>query len=432
MGANGEHPRKLYESGEGSHFRAAQWSPDGKRLAYIKINARSEAQIELGDLQGTKPTVLVSGAALQDITSLEDDFRDMNWLPDGRLIYVGGEQYIHGMSCNLFEARIDSRTGRVLGKPRQITNWAGFCVTTLSASADGKKLAFNRSSDSLIVYLADFDPARLRLSPPRRLTFTDDLSSPTGWTPDSAAVFVRSNREGSWGIYKQPISGGVSKPMITGLPDVSLTTPVTPDGRWLLYGTPHASQSRMRWMRLALGGGPAEEIVNSNDAVLCPHTAAASCVTAERAANGKQIIFRALNPIHGGGQELARFKDEHADEFGFDLSSDGSRIVLFRHYDGRLRLLSLRTPSAIPEIRIKGDVHVRTLSWAASGMGWFASNQTQEGADLIHVDLRGNTRTLWHLDGYNVFLWGRPSPDGRHLAIEGSAGNSNMWMMENF
>jgi Tol biopolymer transport system component len=432
MGTNGERARKLYESGQGSHIRAVQWSPDGKRLAYIKINARSEAQIELGDPKGSKPMVLLSGAAVRGIASLEDGLRDMNWLSDGRLIYVGGEQYIHEMSCNLFEARIDSRTGKLLGKPHQLTNWAGFCVTTLSATANSKKLAFNRSSGSSVVYVADFDSARLRLSQPRRLTFTDDMSAPTGWTPDNASVFVRSNREGSWGIYKQPLAGGASKPMATGLRDVSRATPVSPDGKWLIYGSPDEFRSTMRWVRTPLFGGPAEQIAESRGVVLCPYTSAASCVTAELTANGKEVIFRTLDPIEGGGRKLARFNDEHANEFGFDLSSDGSTIVLFRQLDNRLRLLSLRDNFAIADVPIKGDVHVETISWTPNGKGWFVSNQKQGGADLLHIDLHGNSHNLWHRDGWNVFLWTRPSPDGRHLAIQGRAANSNMWMMENF
>jgi hypothetical protein len=63
---------------------------------------------------------------------------------------------------------------------------------------------------------------------------------------------------------------------------------------------------------------------------------------------------------------------------------------------------------------------------------WFASNQTQQSADLLYIELDGNTHHLWHLDGYNILLWGRPSPDGHHLAIQGSADNSNMWVTENF
>ncbi|MGI9071242.1 MAG: hypothetical protein ACR2JB_07970 [Bryobacteraceae bacterium] len=135
-------------------------------------------------------------------------------------------------------------------------------------------------------------------------------------------------------------------------------------------------------------------------------------MTAERSGKGSEIIFRTLDPSIGSGRELARFKNEHANDFGSDISPDGSTVALFRQLDNRLRLLSLRNDSAISEIRVKGDTHLTTISWAASGKGWFGSNHTQEGADFLYIDLQGNTRRLWHLDGYNVLLWGRPSPDG--------------------
>jgi hypothetical protein len=106
--------------------------------------------------------------------------------------------------------------------------------------------------------------------------------------------------------------------------------------------------------------------------------------------------------------------------------------VLFRQFDNRLQVLPLRHDRPVREIHVKGEVHIRTISWAPDSKGWFASNQTQQGADLLYIDLYGNTHHLWNLDGYHVFLWGRPSPDGRHLAIQGSANNWNMWMIENF
>jgi Tol biopolymer transport system component len=50
----------------------------------------------------------------------------------------------------------------------------------------------------------------------------------------------------------------------------------------------------------------------------------------------------------------------------------------------------------------------------------------------MYIDLHGKTHVLWKLNGNNVFLSGKASPDGRHLAIQTSAGDSNMWMIENF
>jgi hypothetical protein len=47
------------------------------------------------------------------------------------------------------------------------------------------------------------------------------------------------------------------------------------------------------------------------------------------------------------------------------------------------------------------------------------------------MDLRGNTKFLWKSNGDQWFCGGVPSPDGRHLAINGWRQSANMWMIEN-
>jgi Tol biopolymer transport system component len=50
---------------------------------------------------------------------------------------------------------------------------------------------------------------------------------------------------------------------------------------------------------------------------------------------------------------------------------------------------------------------------------------------LSYLDLRGNAHVLWvNPNGWSI--WARPSPDGRHLAIEHVSATGNIWMMENF
>jgi hypothetical protein len=51
------------------------------------------------------------------------------------------------------------------------------------------------------------------------------------------------------------------------------------------------------------------------------------------------------------------------------------------------------------------------------------------GTVLLNVDLQANAHILWE---NHTGAWAVPSPDCRHLAIEGGTVNSNMWMMENF
>jgi eukaryotic-like serine/threonine-protein kinase len=434
---NGEHARKFCEQDDSSSFRSVQWSPDGQRIAYIRsrlLDGENQLQIESRDLNCGPPVVMLSGAAVREVSQLEEGFRDLIWLPDGRLIYVGGDPDIHGVSCNLWEARVDAHTGKIISEPERLTDWAGFCITNLTLTANGKQLVLTRSSDLWTVYAADFNSAKRQLSEPRKLTFTDDLSSPSGWSPDGSAVFIRSNREGTWGIYKQALDGGSAEPVVTKLNGVSWSTPVSPDGQWLIYVSRDASDSTaiVHLMRVPLSGGPPQEIAKGRfREVACALTGNA-CMAAETTPDGKQVVFSALDPIKGIGREFTRFTDDRTDELGWDLSPDGTQVMLFRDFDSHFQIVTLGSTGGAREVQTEKGVRLRNLQWAADGKGLFASAPTQHGAKLVYVDLHGNLNQLWELKGSNPFLAGRPSRDGRHLAIQGSAGTSNMWMIENF
>ena len=435
---DGGHARKVWDGGDTSSFRVLQFSPDGQRLVYIRntqVKGANASQIESRDLNGGAPIVMLPSAGAHEISQLELGFQDLTWLPDNRLIYVGGEPDIHGTSCNLWQAQLDGHTKKFIAGPERFTNWAGFCVTMLSRTTDGTRLSFARSSDLLTVYRADFDSTKIQISTPKKLTFTDDMSSPTGWTPDGSAVLIRSNREGTWGIYKQPLAGGPAESVVTKLKGVSWSTPVSPDGKWLIYAYNDATGSipPVHIMRVPLSGGPSQEIAKlEGGEVRCPVAGNASCVVAETTPDGKHIVFSLFDPMRGKSHELTRFTDEHADELGWDLSPDGAQVVLFRDFAAGFQVLTLGSAGTVRVVQTENGAQLRNLSWAADGRGFFASAPTQHGAELIHVDLQGKSRHLWGLTGYNIFLAGRPSPDGHHLAIQGSAATSNMWMIENF
>jgi Tol biopolymer transport system component len=139
-----------------------------------------------------------------------------------------------------------------------------------------------------------------------------------------------------------------------------------------------------------------------------------------------------FDPMSGKGHELSRFTDQHADELGWDLSPDGAQVSLFRDFASGFQILTLDSAGSVRVVQTENGSQLRNLSWAADGRGFFASAPTQHGAEFVHVDLQGKSRHLWGLTGYNIFLAGRPSPDGRHLAIQGSAATSNIWMIDNF
>ena len=434
---NGEHARKLWDSTDGSTFRAVQWSNDGKRLAYIRSRSpadQSEAQIETRELNAVSPVVLISGVAARQLSYLQYGLRDMDWLPDGRLVFLAGEPDIRGTSCNLWQAQVDSRTGRFTSEPQRITNWAGFCVNNFSHTADSRKFVFARSSDLLVVYAAQLNRSMFRLGDLQKLVYTEDLSSAAGWTRDGTAVYIRSNREGSWGIYKQPLTGGMAEPIVTKLDNVSRSTPETPDGKWLIYTLtdPNDTTAPVRILRVPLGGGPAQELARGRfGKILCPQRGGAQCVVASLASNPKRLVFSAFDSASGKSRELAHFIDDHAEEFSWDLSPDGTKVVMHRKIESVFRILPLGSGAGF-EVRVENETHLKELFWDFDEKGLFASAPSEHGAQLVYVDLKGKVRQLWELRGSNVFLSARPSPDGRHIAIQGSAGSSNMWMLENF
>jgi Tol biopolymer transport system component len=113
MRSDGEQARKLYETDENSSFERVEWSPDGRRLAYIKqypISDKSESVLESRDLNGGPPTTISSPAPW-----------DFWWLTDGRMAFSLVESHPGAFRCNFWELRIDTLTGKPSGKPRRLT-----------------------------------------------------------------------------------------------------------------------------------------------------------------------------------------------------------------------------------------------------------------------------------------------------------------------
>ena len=95
-----------------------------------------------------------------------------------------------------------------------------------------------------------------------------------------------------------------------------------------------------------------------------------------------------------------------------------------------LQILSLKG-EVLQKIKILEWSKSAPIEWAADGKALFVPIVSPGGAKLVHVNLRGDV----HLIRENVggdYTAGVPSPDGRHLAIESTADNKNIWMMENF
>src|SRR5205814_4554579 len=113
------------------------------------------------------------------------------------------------------------RTGQASGTPERLTDWAGFCMTELNGTADGKRLSFLKFSIPRIFYVADFDARALQLSAPSRLTKGESQEIPSAWTADSSSVLFADFRDGGWRVFRQRLDDELAQPVISSFEDAS-------------------------------------------------------------------------------------------------------------------------------------------------------------------------------------------------------------------
>src|SRR5262249_28497113 len=139
------------------------------------------------------------------------------------------------------------------GRPTQLTNWAEFCIGGLAATADGKRLVFNKWWSQAIVYVADFARGNPGPVNPRRLTLSDGREHPVGWTADGKSIIFLSKLNGSWGFFRQAPGEESAGTILTGLPNL-VEARLSPDRAWILYQD-FPSKTSGRLMRVPVAGG---------------------------------------------------------------------------------------------------------------------------------------------------------------------------------
>jgi Tol biopolymer transport system component len=384
------------------------------------------------DLKGGPPLTLFPSS---EFSAWEQHVREFLWLPDGRLIYAVEDPEALRTTCNFWVMRVDISTGKILEKPRRLTNWSGFCAATISVTADSKRLAFLEWESHGTSYMADLVAGGTQLLKPRRFPASESSDAALDWTPDSKAIIFTSNRTGHYKLYKQSLTKNTPEPPMTE--GVIGDARVTPDGKWVLYFdgpvAPPATGS-LKVMRVPLIGGPSLALFNSSgdgSLIACARSPSQLCVIAEPTED-KHVTFSILDPVHGRGAEVARL-DIASKESGwwFDLSPDGTRIAAIKGPAGPIYILSLQG-QATQQVHLKGWSNLLTLRWATDGKSLFVFSDSSQGRTLLNVDLYGNAHYLWEIPGAPGQANSVASPDGQHLAMWGWTMNSNIWMMENF
>ena len=429
MGSGGEQARKLFDTDEESSIFGLSWSRDGKRVIYAKTDKFGNTLLSRDLQSGSLTTILgpVNGNRLNDFL----------WMPDGRLLYSLAEPESFGSHCNFWEMQLDGRAVTPIGEPRKVTNWSGFCMSVMSITADGKKLAFLKWVGTQTSFLAELAAGGTRIFMPRHFPLSENSEGAVGWTSDSKAIFFISGQSGHGGIYRQSLDQDIAEPVVTE--GYGRNPRVTPDGKSIVYLGIGANGS---WpargpepvMRVSINGGPSLHLFTAQPYSLmsCARSPSALCVIGEPTEDGKQLIVTALDVIKGRGPELFRFALVADDDSWFlDISPDGTRVAVTRTLAGPIYILSL-SGQMLKQLQVKGWSGLQSFSWAADGKSLFVTAGIRNGREVLHVDFAGNAHALWEYTGGAGETLTHPSPDGRHLAFDGWTTSGNMWTMETF
>jgi serine/threonine protein kinase/Tol biopolymer transport system component len=423
--ADGGHPRPLVEyPAVNTEIVGTAWSPDGRFVAVASSGppGGNGSAIEVIDV-ATKERRQIA-----HVSNVGFGVAGLALLPDWRLLYAQRETTTSAAGTttyNLWQVQLDRNDGSAVGQPQRLTKWTGFTIADMSATADGKRLAFLKLSSQGDAYIASLKPGNTAIDTPRRLTLDERNDVPTAWSPDSRAVFFQSDRQGTMDIYRQAIDSD-SADLVIQAPGEQFASRVSPDGDWLLFASRNPPGSKVRLSRMPIGGGPHEHILDTDHYVHYRCGERAQCILVERDDN-EDVIYD-LDPMKGRGQELFRKPAGTGDPA---VSSDGSMMAYLVGAENRTIRLVTRTGAAIRDIEVRGPAPLASLDWSVDDKGFFTAYATQGDSTLLYVPLSGNVRTLWRDKNANL-TWAIPSRDGKRLAIFAQTESSDAWMVDGF
>jgi len=433
-GSDGEGARRIMAVGPSDRLGDFSWAPTGQRFAYIVTRRRSDAGmnnvIESRDVDGREQSsVVLSGAEI--ITRL---YSGLCWLPDGRLIYSRAEAVPNQTDSNLWAIRADPITGKAIGEAKRITKWTGLTTTDISATANGRRLLLVKNHTQTSIYIASLGKGKTVLGKVERL-ITDTWSTQVdGWTPDSRAVYLSSNRSGKFGIYRQDIHKQVSEPAISGKEDYYDAHP-SADGVSLLYtaNARHGAPETGRLMSMPLEGGTPSGLARGDYRYECALPPSTVCVLSEE--KDGQLDFYLLDSKRGPAAEPFKSIKSTGKFYDWSLSPDGQRIALTELEDeSELNVLTLADGSFKQVklgMRTQFQSILQGISWFADGQGLYITAYLISGTKLLAVGLNGKTTVLFQ-QGHNWLCCPRAAPNGKLLAFSATEIERNAAMIEDF
>ncbi|MGH9408316.1 MAG: protein kinase domain-containing protein [Vicinamibacterales bacterium] len=214
----------------------------GGYIIFARSGLLYAAAFDVGTLTVTSDAVPVVEGVMRGIGTFGSGTINLSVSDNGVLAYVPGP--LSPIAANMQIARFDLTGGGTQAIPLPPGPYQ-----TPRVSPDGRRIAFivddSRDAD---VWVYDIGTDRA----PRRLTFGGNNRSPV-WSPDSARIAYRSDRDGGMSIYWQTADGAGAAERLTPATKGTVDWPdaFSPDGRLLLFD--RVIDGRMTLWQVSIG-----------------------------------------------------------------------------------------------------------------------------------------------------------------------------------
>jgi Tol biopolymer transport system component/DNA-binding winged helix-turn-helix (wHTH) protein len=390
------------------------WSPDSQFIAYAREAAGALGYYIVSAIGGPERQIVKMGRSGSG---------GLDWLPDGKHLVVS--QMPEGARASpLLILAADTGKQYVLTTPPERS------IGDLSPaiSPDGRMLAFVRmtASDVADLYVMSLGGGQLR-----RLTFDGTRFGGISWMPNSREIIFSSARNGSYGLWRVPVIGGVPRPVIIGAERAFWPT-VARHGNRLAYMTSSDRDSLWQTSFDGLKGAPVQpgkRLITSSRTQYDPqYSPVGDKIAYSSNRSGSDEIW--VSDANGRtAMQLTRFGRPHTGSPYW--SPDGTLIAFDSRPNGDADIFVIRSDGGAPRRITTYAGDDVTPSWSRDGESiYFASDRSGE-FQIWKVPAGGESTSV---RAVQVTQGGGFAPlesrDGKYVYFAKGLGKRSLWRVE--
>lgn len=434
--AKGAEPRRVATAPARGRYARLAWATDNDRVVVSGWKQAADGNVGFVESHGVldhKVNTLVEGP---EFASTVD--AGIWGAPKGRIVFCKAEPPPHETDSNLWEVRINLRTGERVGKQKRLTDWAGTTLLAPSVTYNGQRLVVLKSHARTDVLVGELGTTAGALQGVRAITKGDGDAVPTGWRPDASSVLFETDRNGTSDVFEQSLSTRASAAAavaVAALPDEEGGAFVAGDPPDVYYWSWERSEgsveSDARLMRVADGGMASRVVLSgrrSRIAVVGPRRPGEPLLAFSLDPEDRKLSVGAVDILKGTMSTRARL-DVNPDEWiQFTPSPDGTRVALLSA-DGRVRILRVDgTPGREVVVKDWND-GLRAIAWSADGERLLGTWGTSGAYAILDIAMDGEAHAIWRTSDAPPSK-PVPSPDGKHLAFARARVERNAYLMD--